>query len=347
MSQLKNPVEPFGEVNTFARGGCTHVTATILMRPFCEGTRTGIALDGSMSMAESFGIDKGSKPLSKIFAPRVLENLVRPVARKIAAHLVTTLDPSGTVSAVYWSTGKDGTAVQSIGELTAAQAEAYPFDPPSELGNGTYLLPAMRYFLEKYPAAPWGFFVVITDGEIHDLSDVKEATVLLARDIAAGRRNPVKMVLIGLGQQVNERQLTELDDLETGTGIDIWDHKLAANMRSLDDIFAEAVRENMRVASDGRVLDPDGRVVANYEGVGLPAFLEFDLKDGARYFVLEFSGNRIVQPLIDGAGPLPDSVITPEVQEQVDDVDADWRKIHLVMRKDGESADVDLDDSAQ
>jgi hypothetical protein len=54
-----------------------------------------------------------------------------------------------------------------------------------------------------------------------------------------------------------------------------------------------------------------------------------------------------VQPLIDGAGPLPDSVITPEVQEQVDDVDADWRKIHLVLRKDGESADVDLDHSAQ
>jgi hypothetical protein len=90
------------------------------------------------------------------------------------------------------------------------------------------------------------------------MNEVKEATVLLARDIAAGRRKPVKMVLIGLGQQVNERQLAELDDLDTGTGIDIWDHKLAATMRSLDDIFAEAVRENMRVASDGRVLDPNG-----------------------------------------------------------------------------------------
>jgi hypothetical protein len=347
MAQLKNPVEPFGEVNVWARGGRTHVTATILMRPFCEGTRTGIALDGSMSMAESFGIDKGSKPLSKIFAPRLLENLVRPVARKIAAHLVTTLDPNGTVSAVYWSTGRDGTQVQSIGELTAAEAEAHPFNPPAELGNGTYLAPAMRYFLDKYSSAPWGFFVVITDGEIHDMNEVKEATVLLARDIAAGRRKPVKMVLIGLGQQVNERQLAELDDLDTGTGIDIWDHKLAATMRSLDDIFAEAVRENMRVASDGRVLDPNGQVVANYEGVGLPAFLEFDLKQGDRYFVLEFAGNRIVQPLTDEVGTLPDSVITPEVQEQVDDVDADWRKIHLVMRKDEDSSDVELDHSAQ
>jgi hypothetical protein len=205
----------------------------------------------------------------------------------------------------------------------------------------------MRYFLDKYSSAPWGFFVVITDGEIHDMNEVKEATVLLARDIAAGRRKPVKMVLIGLGQQVNERQLAELDDLDTGTGIDIWDHKLAATMRSLDDIFAEAVRENMRVASDGRVLDPNGQVVANYEGVGLPAFLEFDLKQGDRYFVLEFAGNRIVQPLTDEVGTLPDSVITPEVQEQVDDVDADWRKIHLVMRKDEDSSDVELDHSAQ
>lgn len=347
MAQLKNPVEPFGEVNVNTRGACIHVTATILMRPFCEGTRTGIALDGSMSMAESFGIDKGSKPLSKIFAPRVLENLVRPVARKIAAHLGATLDPQGTVSAIYWSTGKDGSQVQSIGELTVSQAEAHSFDPPAELGNGTLLLPAMRYFLDKYTTAPWGFFVFITDGEIHDMVEVKEATAALAREIASGRRNPVKLVLIGLGQQVNERQLAELDDLDTGTGIDIWDHKLASNMRSLDDIFAEAVRENMRVAPEGRILDSNGQVVANYEGIGLPAFLEFDLKEGARYFVLEFAGNRIVQPLADDVGTVPETVMTPEVQEQVDDVDADWRKIHLVLRKDGDAAHVDLDESAQ
>ena len=53
MSQLKRVVEPFGEVNVHpASGGKVRVVATILMEPRREGTQTGIALDGSGSMAD-------------------------------------------------------------------------------------------------------------------------------------------------------------------------------------------------------------------------------------------------------------------------------------------------------
>ena len=53
MSQLKNVVDPFGEVNVYpAPGGKVRVVATILMEPSREGTQTGIALDGSGSMSK-------------------------------------------------------------------------------------------------------------------------------------------------------------------------------------------------------------------------------------------------------------------------------------------------------
>ena len=50
--------------------------------------------------------------------------------------------------------------------------------------------------------------------------------------------------------------MEELDDLDTGTEVDLWDHKLAAEMRVLQEIFAEVVDKNARVADHGRILDP-------------------------------------------------------------------------------------------
>ena len=62
--------------------------------------------------------------------------------------------------------------------------------------------------------------VFLTGGAIIDLPHVKEDATKLARDIAAGRRNPVKCVLVGVGDKIDERQMEELDDLDTGTGVD-------------------------------------------------------------------------------------------------------------------------------
>src|SRR5262249_6600814 len=152
-----------------------------------------------------------------------------------------------------------------------------------------------RYFVERFKDAPWGFYVFVTDGELHDLDEVIAYSKRLAQDIKAHRRNPVKFVLIGLGTEVNEYQMTELDDLDTGTDIDLWDHKLASEMRVLEEIFAEVVDKNARVADHGRILDPQGRVLKDYAGVGLPAYLEFDVPAGAAYFTLEVNGTRINQ----------------------------------------------------
>ena len=300
MAQLKQIVEPFGEVNVYpGPAGRKRVVATILMEPHKEGAQTGIALDGSGSMAKLYGVEDGSRVLSSIFGgPKKLINEVTPVAQQLCAYLARKIDADGGTTCIYWAVGMGGCDIEVVGDLRADEAERHVFGPPKEFGTGTQLLPAVRYFVDRFRSAPWGFYVFITDGELHDLDDVKQYSVQLAREIAAGRRNPLKLVLIGLGPSVNETQMTELDDLDSGTDVDLWDHKLAAEMRCLQEIFAEVVDKNTRVADNGRILDPRGRVLQNYAG-GLPAYLEFEAPADADSFVLEVNGVRVTQPLSD------------------------------------------------
>jgi hypothetical protein len=360
MAQLKKVVEPFGEVNVYpAPGGKVRVVATILMEPHKEGAQTGIALDGSGSMAKLYGVDDGSRVLSPIFGgPKKRTNEVTPVAQKLCAYLARKVDADGGTTCIYWAVGPGGGSIEAVGDLTADQAERHVFGPPSDFGTGTQLLPAVRYFEERFRSAPWGFFIFITDGELHDLDEVKDYSTRLAREVAAHRRNPLKFVLIGIGPDVNESQMEELDDLDTGTPVDLWDHKLAAEMRMLEEIFAEVVDKNARVADNGRILDPKGGVLKDYERGGLPAFLEFEAPKDAAYFTLSVNGTVVHQPLYDAAvvpaapvaatptapaspTPVPAAPAPAAKAEEEDDADAEWRGIELELSPDkAEGSDV-------
>jgi hypothetical protein len=376
MAQLKSVVDPFGEVNVYpAEGGRTRVVATILMEPHKEGAQTGIALDGSGSMSKLYGVEDGSRVLSPLFGgPKKLQNEITPVAQKLCAYLARKIDADGGTTCIYWAVGRGGGQIEVVGDLTADEAERQVFGPPRDFGTGTQLLPAVRYFVERFKDAPWGFYVFVTDGELHDLDEVLTYSKRLAMEVASGRRNPLKFVLIGVGPSVNEAQMEELDDLDTGTEVDLWDHKLAAEMRVLQEIFAEVVDKNARVADHGKILDPQGRLVKDYAGTGLPAYLEFEVPAGATYFTLEVNGQRVNQTLSDRA-QAPPSAASPAVAPPAsppatqppsrpaappaaaaapaveDEADAEWRQIPLEFAKDAkdlqenERPGIDLDKS--
>ena len=300
MAQLKKVVEPFGEVNVHPlRGGKVRVTATILMEPHREGTQTGIALDGSGSMANLYGVR--TTGLSSIFGKKSPDNQITPVAQKVCSYLARKLDADGGTTCIYWATGPGGSQIEEVGDLTADQAERHTFGPPGNFGTGTQLLPAVRYFADRFADAPWGFYVFITDGELHDLEEVKAYSVRLAKEVAAGRRKPLKLVLIGVGPDVNERQMEELDDLESGVDVDLWDHKLASELRVLHQIFAEVVDKNARVAPSGKILLPDGSIAKDYSDTGVPMLLDFEVPASASYFTLDGPGFRVNQGLSDTA----------------------------------------------
>ena len=305
MAQLAQPVEPFGEVNVYRqKNGGLQVVATVLMEPDIEGARCGLALDGSASMKKMYG---ANVPVGSLFARAAgATNVVEPVARTMAAYLAK-FSSAGKVSLIYWACAPDGSQIEEIGEADAEQAQRLAIAGPKKhpWGRGTKLLPPVRYFVEQaFRSAPWAVCVFVTDGLIEDLAEVKQFCLRFARQIASGERAFVKLVLLGVGEEVDEKQMEELDDMFEGTGltdpkgnpIDLWDHKLASEMRQLHEIFAEVVTEDLVVCDRGRIVDGAGRLVHDYSD-GLPALLRFTLPRGATSFTLVLPTGQVTQDL--------------------------------------------------
>src|SRR5437660_10868865 len=138
MTQLKQVVDPFGEVNVYpAAGGKVRVVATILMEPSREGTQTGIALDGSGSMSTLYGVGQSGGFLASLFGRSKPVNQVSPVAQKLCSYLARNIDADGGTTCIYWAVGPGGGEIEVVGDLTADEAERHTCGPPEDFGTGT------------------------------------------------------------------------------------------------------------------------------------------------------------------------------------------------------------------
>lgn len=310
MAQLLQPVEPFGEVNVYRQpSGNLQIVATVLMEPDIEGARCGLALDASASMKKMYG---ANAPLSGLFARAAgVVNVVEPVARAMAGYLAKFAS-NGSVNLIYWACNPDGSQVEEIGVVSQDQAQNLVVRGPRHhpWGRSTKLLPPLRYFVDGvFRDSPWAICVFVTDGVIEDLAQVKEYCFRFARQVASGQRTFIKLVLIGVGEEVDENQLEELDDMFEGTNlrdsrgqlIDLWDHKLASEMRQLQEIFAEVVSEDLIVCENARVLDARGQVIKDYSD-GMPALLRFDLPRDSQSFTLVLPGGQVTQDITEALG---------------------------------------------
>jgi hypothetical protein len=320
-------LEPFSKLNYWALpNGGKRVRAYILMEQSIEGAQTGVAIDGSGSMSVNFGQeslrqvrdlnqqDKNTlvragltdlnnpKALAMLVQLGVLKmmpagkNIVQEQARDMTAYL-SKFDADGGTTVIYWATG-DGKQIEVINDFTGEQCKTAIFEGPKAFGRETHLLPAIQYFVSRFEDAKWGLYIFITDGQIHDLDGVKRYCTQLARDISTGRRNGLKCVLIGVGDEINEAQMEELDDLDTGTDIDLWDHKIAKEMHQLAEIFAEVVSETVILApGQGIIRDVNGSVLKDYRDTGLPALIVFETPPNCNEFTLEIGDMKVTQQL--------------------------------------------------
>jgi hypothetical protein len=215
----------------------------------------------------------------------------------IGSYLARKVDADRSTTILYWATGPTGEEVEVVGDLSAYELEQHEFSGPATFGSDVHLLPAVRLFAERFADAPGGMFVFLTQGQVDDLDAVAAYSARLAAQIAAGQRKSLKLVLIGVGPKVDTKALAILDDLDTGYGVDLWDYKLAAEMRNVLEIFAEAVDENTLVAPPGTILDDNGRILAEYPH-GLPALLLFEAPAGSTGFWLETGDLRVRQQLL-------------------------------------------------
>lgn len=296
-------VEPFGKIEVHAHPEGVRVIARIRMKPQVENAQTGLAIDGSNSMCENFGAH-----LPPMFR-KPEHNVMQVVASSMAAMLAD-FDSDGNTSVIYWACGVGGAAIEVVGDMDSTKAQTFPFTGPKKFGTGTRLAPAVRYFVEKFPDAPWGIFVIVTDGRLDDLEEVKELSLEIARQMASGARGFTKLVLIGLGSQVDDDQMGELDDMDygglktpDGEQVDIWDARNAAEMDTLDSVFDECVGENSVIAPSATVTDSTGKPVKPQRRVsytdGLPALIEFICAPGSTAFTLSIPGlGSYTQPLV-------------------------------------------------
>lgn len=302
-----------------------------------EGWRTGLAIDASASMKDWFGQNlvsvgdgiptdvlteyekKGwarrrssdgedflsleNEAVQDAMKRNLLkngENIVQPLTRDFIAYLSSNLDAKGCVSVAYWACG-DGSDFEPVGEITADDSKTVDISGPNkfDFGAGTKLAPVLDYFCRQYEDATNAMFVFITDGRLDDLQKVKEYTSDIARNIANNNRNLVKCVLIGVGNEIDEKQMIELDDLDTGVDIDIWDHKIAKEMRALSEIMVELVDEIVS-NSPAMIYDDNGDLVKQFSD-GLPASASFTMPLSSKYFELEVGDYTVRQSIMSGS----------------------------------------------
>ena len=88
-----------------------------------------------------------------------------------------------------------------IDDFTEEQCRKLKLAGPQKttFGLATKLVPAMKYFVDRFKDAERGIYVFLTDGKLDDLDAVKKYTTQIAQEIQAGKRNQLKCILIGIG----------------------------------------------------------------------------------------------------------------------------------------------------
>lgn len=325
---MLNPV--FGKISYRPLDYENEIMFTVMVTSVGENWKTGVAIDASTSMKGLFGKNflghvpphalaeykkkgwanrkhRDGKTLL-VFEKEAYEdaidkkylkftnNIVEQEGRKFIDYLASRLDADGEVSVIYWACGEGGN-IEKVGDIPAGNAGALELRGPNDhpFGEGSKLLPALTFFEKKFRYAPKAMFIFITDGFIDDIDDVKTETITLAGQIREGIRNPVKCVLIGIGDKIDENQMIELDDLDAD--IDIWDYKMASDMRMIEEIFAELADESVIVTASTTIYDDAGNIVARFTD-GLPGRVVFRMPKHSRFFELEVGGRERIRQSI-------------------------------------------------
>ncbi|MEQ8785978.1 MAG: VWA domain-containing protein [Pirellulaceae bacterium] len=210
-----------------------------------ELSRAALAIDGSKSMMQPFAAHL--PPML-----RKNKNMIHPTVQSLALYLAD--NAKGQVALAYWACGDDGSDIEPVGIMTKDELNGHTFAGPSSWGGGTQMTPVARYFWEQVfaDAAGPGVAVIVTDGawSDEDHQALEALTAEMCAAIEAGQRPLLKFVVVGLRLDSNSGDLdniqsrfTSLDDFNTDTSVDVWDHKWLDEMADISDIFVEMVQD--------------------------------------------------------------------------------------------------------
>jgi len=258
-----------------------------------------LALDASRSIKRMFGttgVFGGGEP-----------NYVEMVSRKVG-EILCDVTKKGDVSMLYWALGPGGENLEDIGSFERDECETCDISGPNSgaWGTGTKILPPIKKIVEEhFDVAEATMGVIVTDGIIEDEKEAMDYCLKLGkRLIDEGKTESFKLVLIGVGEEVDEGQLERFDDMFEddddfeGDEIDIWAHGVAAHMKDeadiLDVLFGEMMSEDTIIADSGSVLDSSGNEIKSFSD-GLPGKFRFVLPKGESSFTIHTPGGEVTQ----------------------------------------------------
>ncbi len=226
-------------------------------------------------------------------------------AMQIIVPYITQKDADGVCRVAYWAAGNSGKEVEVIGELDAETAANYKYHGPKEFGGGTYLLPAVRDFvnyiqeLQKTSEVKAALGIIVTDGQIHDFDAITKYTRELASAIMSNKFPPANIVLVGVGESVDHEQMEQLGEVtpESYTGRDIWCCAEAESVDDLPELVAHLIDANTPAFWGGAVLkDEKGAILQTWEDM-VPAVFEFTVPKKAKSFTLQVGSDVFTQSL--------------------------------------------------
>jgi len=322
----------FNNVNVRKDGESFQVQFTLMMEPrndLSKAWKTAVALDASASMRKVYGRRlTGDIPSNianeyeksgwlkketrdgrkiKVFTRQAVDdalarglvstslNTMDFLGPEFMTYISRHLDIDNETTLIYWA-GNNGDDIEVYGNVKEDAHANLCLDGPDDMmfGRKTLLLPAFKYLTEQFAKAPMTMLVFLSDGQIDDLPALKKYTIDLAQEITYNQHNMVKCVLVGVGDDINETSLLELEALASTTYFNIWSSMVVNNLREVLKIFEEVIRSTQIVARDATIYDDQGTVIKTYPG-GLPATVVFSMPITSRWFELELANLRIRQ----------------------------------------------------
>lgn len=303
MPKITRPTKPLAAVNIYEKqkDGSCEIEVCFLPDPDVlvgEGnSKAFLGLDASASMAEMYG--KGGSA----FMPK--PNFVEAVARKLGA-ILSSIAKTGKVGAAYWAVNFPGDRTEWIGDFNEAEWASASIAGPKKEKWGrehTQLLPALKLAVEQvHKGSDWTMAVFITDGIISDEQVCMDYCRQLGKQLDAGKAKPIKMILIGVGAEVDKDQLDRFDDMFEGTDlegkVDLWSTSPVDSLQDEADIlgvlYGELMTEETIIAPSGHVESGSGKSLKSFSD-GMPGKFRFFLPKGDSVFRIVAGGQTVEQ----------------------------------------------------
>lgn len=284
--------EFFGEVKYRATPSGDYEVGVVVMpdpKFGFELSMAALAVDGSKSMMEPFA---AHLPM----IARKKRNEIHDTAQDLALHLAK--NAHGRCALAYWACKDDGGDIEPIGILTTEELKSFYFEGPQNWGGGTKMTPIVRYFWEQVfvEADSQGVAAILTDGawDDQDHAELLQLTQTMCEEVAAGQRPLMKVCILGLKTKNNayeidriESRFNDLDDFESGTDVDVWDHKWVHELSDWNQIFIEMVKE-MPLGLGGQILDATGNQILARDEFNFG--IEFTMPGNSPEFTLTLEG---------------------------------------------------------